>query len=765
MTGWRLPICRLAPAAWLLAVVVGILLVNLPALVHLVDVNPVGQAGRAVSRVTPGLIPAALSTDANTGYTAQSLGHRAALDWLHGQVPWWNPLEGIGSPLAAEMQSAAFFPPVLLFALSDGSLYFHVFLEIVAGLSTWFLLRELGLSPSIATVGGFLFGLSGTFDWLWNAPMNPVPFLPLALLGVERAFRRPGSHSGWIILAFAGALSLYAGFPETAYLDLLLVVAWAALRLTQSRKRASLAGRYVLAGTTGLLLALPLLVPVAEYLPHASTAMNPSGIGNMHFDHSATAILGLPYLYGSVAEFDRFVPSVAVQIWGPVGGFLTATTLVLGIAGLLGSRREAGLRYLLAIAVLATLCWSFGVWPYSELTRVLPYMSHIAVRRYSAPLWELSAVILACFGLEALGTDRRSRQAMVAGGAAMLASMVVTVLGTGRGLLAALSHRYGSAGAWAIGSVAWSAALVVLVTALGLGRRARLTRVLVGALVVVDAGAMAFLPQLGGFRSQTVDTAPVRYLARHLGFGRFFSFGAYHPDYGSYFGIASIGTSDAPIPQNWSDEITSRLAPNTQPWRFDGMSTEDPLGHSPVSQAFANLPAYEALDVRYLIFKDPATPIHRPTGTQAAGMRTVFDDGFVTIDDLPHPTPYFRTLGPGCTATGKTPEEAITSCTSPGMLVRSELYLPGWSATVNGRSTRVVDYQGLLTGVRLPAGRSVIRFSYTPPNIPGALVGFAVGMLLLIAIPARPRLRQRRICAPLPSPPPSSRTGPGAEVP
>ena len=742
---------RLTPAAWLLAMVVGILLVNLPALVHLVDVNPVGQAGRAVSHVTPGLIPAALSTDGDTGYTAQSLGHRAALDWLHGQVPWWNPFEGIGSPLAAEMQSAAFFPPVLLFALSDGSLYFHVFLEIVAGLATWFLLRELGLSPPIATVGGLLFGLSGTFDWLWHAAMNPVPFLPLALLGVERSFRRPSSHSGWIILALAVALSLYAGFPETAYLDLLLVVAWAALRLSQSPKRASLAGRYLLAGAAGLLLALPLLVPAAAYLPYASTAMNPPGIGYASFAHSATAILGLPYLYGSVAEFDRLVPSLAAQIWGPVGGFLAPTTIVLGIAGLLGSRREAGLRYLLAIVALAALGWSFGVWPYDQLARVLPDMSHIDVRRYSAPLWELSAVISACFGLEALGSHWRARRAVVLGGAAMLALICVTVLGTGSGLVAALSHRYNSASAWSTGSIAWSTTFVVLVTALGLIGRGRLTRGLVGAMLVLDACAMAFLPQLGGFRSQTVETAPVRYLARHLGFGRFFSFDAYHPDYGSYFGVASIGTSDAPIPQNWSDEIASRLAPHTLPWRFDGIRAEAPPGFSPVSQAFANLPAYEALDVRFLVFRDPATSIPAAAEPQTRGMRTVFDDGFVTIDSLPHPGPYFRALGPGCAVTGRTRDEAIATCTTPGMLVRSELYLPGWSATVNGRNTRVVAYHGLLTGVRLPAGRSVIRFSYTPPGVPGALIGFAVGMLLVIGVPAGARWRRRRVYGPLKS--------------
>ena len=172
-------------ARWALAVVSGIILVNFPALLHVVDVNPVGQLAGLTRHATRGLLPGSPGIDVDTGYMAQTLSHRAALDWLHGIVPWWNSLEGIGSPLAAEMQSAVFFPPVLLFALPDGSLYFHVFLECAAALSTWLLLAELGMSSPVAAVGGLLFGLAGTFDWLWSQPMNPIPLLPLALFGVE----------------------------------------------------------------------------------------------------------------------------------------------------------------------------------------------------------------------------------------------------------------------------------------------------------------------------------------------------------------------------------------------------------------------------------------------------------------------------------------------------------------------------------------------------------------------------------------------------
>ena len=58
--------------------------------------------------------------DPNVGFITQAIGHQSAIDLLHGHLPWWNYYEGLGQPLVGEMQSAAFFPLTLLFALSVG---------------------------------------------------------------------------------------------------------------------------------------------------------------------------------------------------------------------------------------------------------------------------------------------------------------------------------------------------------------------------------------------------------------------------------------------------------------------------------------------------------------------------------------------------------------------------------------------------------------------------------------------------------------------
>ncbi len=722
-------------ARWALAVVAGIILVNFPALLHLVDVNPVDQLAGATRSATRGPLPGSMGIDVATGYVSQALGHSAALEWLHGTVPWWNPLEGIGSPLAADMQTAAFFPPVLLFALPDGSLYFHVLLEIAAGLSTWFLIRELGMSLAVAAVGGLLFGLAGTFDWLWNAAMNPVPLLPLALFGLERIYRRPRGDSGWIVLALALALSVYAGFPETSLLYLPLLIGWAVLRLIQSKQRWAVMARCLLGGVIGLLLSLPLVVPLLDYLPYASLAMNPPTFGYIHLGGAGLPVVGSPYFYGPIAAFDPVSPRLTL-FWGTAGGFISATTLVIGVAGLLGSRRETGLRWLLSFVGIVSLLWSFGVEPFSSLTGLFPGLDHVWVSRYSAPVWEMAAVIAACFGFDALSATRRFRIALLTGSAVALILLAATLLGAPGAIAAAVSHADGAAHDWAIVSVAWTVGAVLLITVAGLKGGSRWSRTAVGVLLALDAAALAFLPQLSAPRSATLDSGPVRFLHRHLALGRYYSFSVYHPNYGSYFGLASIDTVDAPMPKAWSREITTRLGSNTVPWRFDGIHVQDPSGATAVTQAMINIHAYETLDVRYFVVADPVPPVFDR-------LHKVFDDRFVSIFALPHPSPYFATVGSACAIGAQTRDSAVTTCGASATLVRSELDLPGWSATVNGRPTPVLDYKRLLTAVRIPAGRSRVRFSYAPPGVFFALTGFGLGLLVLVGLPVAQSWRRR----------------------
>jgi len=89
----------------------------------------------------------------------------------------------------------------------------------------------------------------------------------------------------------------------------------------------------------------------------------------------------------------------------------------------------------------------------------------------------------------------------------------------------------------------------------------------------------------------------------------------------------------------------------------------------------------------------------------------------------------------------------------PARLVRSEQFAPGWQATVTpvtaaGRPTAAgrsvpVRRDGLVEAVRVPAGTSVVRFTYRPHRVVEGLAATGLGVLALVALGRWPAMRRR----------------------
>ena len=215
------------------------------------------------------LVPGSPFLDPNAGFTSQALGHLAAWDWVHGVIPWWNPYTGIGVPLAGELQPGAFFLPFnLLLLLKEGVLWQRIAMQIIAGLATYALLRELGLSRLAALLGGALFAVNGVIAWTPGpaAVYCSSPFLPCLLWGIERA-RKPAQGAASILaIGLAIAWSILTGFPEPAYISGLLALAWGVYRLASAPARWVLARRALGGFALGLLVTTPLLIAFVDYL-------------------------------------------------------------------------------------------------------------------------------------------------------------------------------------------------------------------------------------------------------------------------------------------------------------------------------------------------------------------------------------------------------------------------------------------------------------------------------------------------------------------
>jgi hypothetical protein len=718
----------------LIAIAAAVLAANLPYLAGAADSNPLATRSGLALSVSAGLLPGERSADPNDGFVSQALGHRAALDLLALRPPWWNPYEGAGAPLAAEMQSAALFPPTLLLAFANGQLYERVLLELLAGVFTYLLLRRLELARWACAAGGIAFALNGTFAWFSMAPVNALPFLPMLLLGIELVYSASvaGRRGGFALLAVAGAVSAYAGFPEVAYADALLGGFWFAWRagcVGRARLGAFL-GKGAAGIAIGTALAAPFLVLSGDYVANASLGGH-AHAGAVHLSAAASPQLALPYVYGPLFAFSD--PKLVVfHVWGSVGGFLSVSLILFALAGL-GSARHRGLRITLTAWIVLALARMFGEPPgLGAVLGVAPGMSRVAFYRYGLGPLELAVVVLAALGLDRLSTGRLPRRtaALTVGVALGLVALAVAEaapyarrLGSGSGQI-----RYLEA------SAVWGVAVVAVGGTAMMLRTARTRAVIGSALVVVEAMLLFGVPQASAPRSATVDTAPVAYLERHLGSSRFFTLGPIQPNYGSYYGLASLNVNDVPVPSAFVRYVTGRLDQVVDPTVLVGNSGggRPPSAPSPKSELVRNLAGYRAAGVAYVL-----TPPRMPL---PAAFTLVFRSPTTWIYHLSGAAPLVS--APGCSLAG-TDNSLRATCRSQTLLVRRETALPGWHATVDGSPARLRTVDGLFQAVTLGPGSHRVAFSYSPPYLGWALAAFAAGCAALCVLALRCRSSQQ----------------------
>ncbi len=709
--------------AWyLLAVAAVVLIANVPYLAGIADANPLGLRSGLAASVRAGPLPGERSVDPNDGFTSQALGHRAALDVLGLKAPWWNPYEGTGAPLAGEMQSAALFPPTLLLAFSNGQLYEHVLLELTAGLFTYLLLRRLALARWASAAAGIAFALSGTFAWLSHAPVNPVAFLPMLLLGIELLYSATaaGRRGGFALMAIAGALSVYAGFPEVTYSDTLLGVCWFAWRgacLERSRLPA-FAVKGAAGAVIGTLLAAPFLVASADYVSHASLGGH-AHAGAVHLPPAAAPQLALPYVYGPPFAFSDS-KLVVFGVWGSVGGFLSVSLILFALVGLAWGRHP-GLRLTLGLWLALALSRMFAEPPgLGAVLGFLPGMSRVAFYRYGFPQVELAVVVLAALGLDRLAAGRLSRRnlAWTSGLAlALVALAVVEALTYAR----RLGHGSGQI-RYLEASAAWGIAVVVAGAAAMLLRGARARVGVASAIVIIEALVLFLVPEGSAPRSVTIDAAPVAYLQRHLGSARFFTLGPVQPNYGSYFGISSLNVNDVPVPTAFAGYVASRLDQAVEPDVFVGDlgGGRPSSAPSPEAELLRNLDAYRAAGVAYVV-----TP---PGRKLSASFTLVLRSPTAWIYHLARPAPLVS--APGC-AVASSAGAARLTCARRTLLVRRETALSGWHATLDGHPARLQTVDGLFQALPVGPGSHRVTFSYSPPHLDWAIAAFILGCAAL----------------------------------
>ena len=665
--------------------------------------------------------------DPNVGFITQSLGHQAAIDLLHGHMPWWNYFEGLGQPLAGEMQSAALFPLTLLFALSSGLVWFHVTLEVIAGISTYFLARRLSMPIFMATVAGMLFALNGTYAWLGNSVLNPVAFLPMLLLGIEMIIESAPSMSkrGWYIAAIALALSMYAGFPEVAYFDGLFAGAWAILRLfaVPSEQRLRVLRRLGLGGLVGIVLSLPILVPFYDFMKVAFVGSHTAAVlGVVRLPTQAISAFFDPYVYGTIFNSTN-VPSV----WGEIGGYFGASICAVAIVGLFGSRHRA-LRIFLAVWTLVGLAGALDFLHFRVLWNLIPLVSTAAFPRYIMPSCEMAVVVLAGFGLVDFTQSTKAKRLLTSATVLMVFVLLWCANEArpyNKGVVLSHKARIILIGLDLIPFIALALLLIV-----GRFYKARITPLLIALVVVGEALLLFIVPTVGSPKEINIDYAPIQYLQQHEGQYRFVDFAVLYPNWGTEFGLNSLSSIDLPYPQNFKNFIEKNLYPGLTPGNqfvikggLQGVEKQE-------AELATHFQAYENASVKYLLI--PIQVVLSPALTKL-GVTKVFSGTLASVYQLPNPRGFFSTSPSSCTVSSTNDNVATVNCSKPGAtLLRTELSMNGWKATVNGKPATITTIDGVYQQIDLPNGHSVVEYSFFPPHERYALLaGLLAGLFLI----------------------------------
>jgi hypothetical protein len=664
--------------------------------------------------------------DPNLGYVTQTLGHEAAMDLLHGHFPWWTYTQGLGQPLAGEMQSGAFFPLTLLFAFSSGLVWFHVCLEMIAGVSTYFLARRLSLPVLVATCAGIVFALNGTYAWVGNSVLNPVAFLPMLILGVEMVLQSAASpkNRGWYITAIALALSLYAGFPEVAYLDALLALGWGIVRFfsVAPEQRGRALRRLGLGVAVGIFLALPILVPFLDYLKVGFIgAHTASADGSLALPHYALAAFFDPYVYGTI-----FANSNVAAMWDGIGGYFGASVCALALVGLFGAKSRA-LRIFLGGWVLLAMAGTFNILGLHQMWNLIPIVSRSSFSRYSAPGCELAIAILAAFGLHDFTQSVRAKRLLTTT-SAFMALVLLWCVHEARTYNAGQTYATSEIHSLDIAvQVLPFVALFFLLVLAQLGRF-RITLPLIAFVVVGESLLLFAVPTTQSPKKVTIDYAPIAFLQKNEGQERFVDFALLYPDWGTYFGLNELSDADLPFPQNFKHFIETDLEPGLRPGNEFVVSGGEPgiikLEHSVVN----HFQQYEGASVKYLLM-----PVHARLikGLATRGVTEVFHDAVAAIYEMPHPRPYFSASS-SCAVLGTSDNEVTLHCPKASTLLRTELSMPGWTAEVNGKRVPITTVEHVYQEVTVPAGRSTVTYSFFPPHEREALGAGLLGVLFLL---------------------------------
>lgn len=218
--------------------------------------------------------------------------------WANGQLPAWNPYQLCGTPLLANSQSGALYPPHVILGLLHvpwdwGMRLLFVFHSVVLTTGFWLLARSFGASRRGASMAAIGLVFSALFlSWAPIASVgSTLAWFPWMLFGIRRTAQGEPSY---LLIAGAVGLSVLGGHLQFAAYALMGTVLVALIHAPKLRIK-TLVVFAAIGG--GLLLAAPQLVPVLSFSKLSHRQGTATDAGYEAYAKSALLARELPALF------------------------------------------------------------------------------------------------------------------------------------------------------------------------------------------------------------------------------------------------------------------------------------------------------------------------------------------------------------------------------------------------------------------------------------------------------------------------------------
>jgi hypothetical protein len=317
----------------------------------------------------------------------------------NGQFPLWNPYSFSGTPLFANVQTAAFYPLNILFLFFKSQtawVVYILFQPILASLFMYLYLRGVGLSKYASVFSGLAFACIG-YTTVWfelGVVGHSALWVPLGLLGIHRYSKTLNSRN-LVLPTISIASSVLAGHAQTAVYVVMILSAYYFVLLFRSISIIRLIGNFWFV-VLGFGIAALQIVPSLELMSLSARDVSTSNTVFHYFQFPIQHMLTLfaPDFFGN--------PAVG-NFWGKDYGefmiFVGMLSSFFAIQGIFSKKYRFISRFFVIVAVLSLI---FALpSPFSDLLEIL----RVPVLGTGIPsrvmfLFQLSVVVLAALGIE-----------------------------------------------------------------------------------------------------------------------------------------------------------------------------------------------------------------------------------------------------------------------------------------------------------------------------------------------------------------------------